>query len=111
MLVLIGVAAGPLSMVGLNQNAVNQTFAPAGVSAGKTMSNTALVVFPSNVQSASVAGGVAPTWLKTAAPFTPGGLGRPASAASCRRSRTVLPSTETTSTSGAADGGGIGVGS
>src|SRR5262249_47299777 len=93
-----------------NQNAVNQTFAPGAVPLGKTMSIVVFAATPSNFHSASSVGGVAPTKLKTDAPFTPSGLPRFfESPAACRRSLTVFPLTERMSITGASAGGGIGV--
>src|SRR4051812_32474155 len=57
----IDVAGGPLCLRGLNQNAVNQTFAPAGVVPGNVMLMLVRGVLPWNVQSASSVGATAPT--------------------------------------------------
>src|SRR5260221_7913965 len=111
MFVVTGVAAGPLWSRGLRQKAVIQTFDPGGTVAAKRMSMVVRVGSPSNFQSASSVGAVAPTKLKTAAPATPRGLPRlVGSPARCRRILTVLPTLETMSMSGAVAGGGIGGG-
>src|SRR5689334_1721760 len=87
--------AGPLSLRPLNQNAVNQTIAPGAVSMGKFTSNVVRPVFPSNFQSLSSAGGVAPTWLNKAAPMHPTGRPRrPAVEASISFTTAVRPLTD-----------------
>src|SRR5437899_2337453 len=112
MFVQTGVAAGPLKLRGLNQNAVNHTLAPGETVPGKTMLTTVRVVCPSNFQPASVVGASSPTKLKTLAPATPSGLPRRVGlAGSCRRIFTVFPLTETISMSGEPAGAGIGEGS
>src|SRR5688572_10713922 len=76
MLMPIGVDAGPLCLRSLNQNAVNQTFAPAGVPSGKVTSTFVRPVTPSNFHSDTSVGAAAPTKLKTLAPSVPAGRPR-----------------------------------
>src|SRR4051812_2232184 len=64
-----GVAIGPLCFRLLNQNAVNQTFVPAGSSLLNARSCTTLLVFPSNCHSVRSAGGFAPTNENRLAPL------------------------------------------
>src|SRR3954471_14230699 len=73
MLVPTGVDAGPFCLRGLNQNAVNHTFAPGATLAGKVTSTTVFEVMPSLVHPVSTFGGVSPTKLHTLAPSTPTG--------------------------------------
>src|SRR3954469_21616974 len=71
-----GVVVGPACLRSLNQKAVNHTFEPGVIPLGKVISTRVRPVLPSNFQSATSSGGVAPTKLKTDAPSTPPGLPR-----------------------------------
>jgi hypothetical protein len=107
---LTGAQAGPLSMRVPIQNAVSHTVAPGASVVGNGTSSTALLVWPSNFQSSTEAGGVAPVKLNTDAPRTFAGLPRRAPVPSCSLIFTVRPATDTTSRFGGSDGAGIGDG-
>src|SRR3954469_745083 len=108
---LTGVQPGPAWARGLNQKAQSQTTVPGARAASNCTPTLVRVVLPSNFQSASSAGGVAPpdpTWLNRDAPLTPAGLRRREAVPSCSLIVTVVPERPTTSRWGACDGAGIG---